>query len=163
MKKQIITTKGVRFEEKKTDETISAEHLADMTKHYSERAMEATRDIQSLKEALDLKMNDDMLLFEVVETPKKAGFEFVDRQDPDLYEKMYYEHPYKGKVVKVGKIKSKSLKVKPSDFIYYDPSLKHNIFLLNNKKYMVATINIVIGTIVYKESLLTKFKRRILG
>lgn len=167
MEKHIITKDGVKLQDEALGkETPSMENELNVVKKSFEedarRAMEASKDISNIKFALGIHLNDDMILFESVAVDKKVGFEFAEKiNDSDLFDKMFYEHPYKGKVVECGRIRSKKIKVKPGDYFYYDPSMKHNIFMYNNKKYLIGYVAMVIGTLEYKESFINKLKRRI--
>lgn len=168
MKKHIITKDGVRTEDKGlgTASPNIGDEIEKVSRSYQDasRAMEASKDIKDIKFANRIRLNDDMILFESVPVDRKVGFEFAPQvSDSDLFDKMFFEHPYKGKAVSVGRIRSKKIRVKPGDIFDYDPSMKHNIFMYNNKKYLVGYIAMVIGVLEYKESFIQKLKRRIKG
>lgn len=169
MEKTTISAKGTVTEDKGNHkENPALKHEMDAVRSalsdQVDQATEAYKDVSKIIFAKGMRMNDEMILFESVPVDKKVEFEYVGQvTDTELFEKMFYEHPYKGKVVMVGRQRAKKIRVKPNDIFYYDPSLKHNVFLYNNKKYLVGSTSLIIGVAQYKESLLTKLTRRIKG
>ena len=167
--KHILDKNGERFEEKKVNSAGFAEEMEKVTRSVlnddlKNRALEASRDLAQIKFPIDMEFNDDLFMFEPCQVQKKPGLEYSELKDSELFDKMFFEHPYKGIVVMVGRIKSRKLRVKPGDVIYYDPSLKHNTFLYQDKKYLVGSVPMIISIAKYKkETLLTKLLRRIKG
>lgn len=167
-KKHILDKHGERFEDKQVNAAGFAEELKIMENsvHSDDinRALEASRDLSKIKFPIDMEFNDDLFMFEPIQVEKKPGLQYAESKDSELFDKMFFEHPYKGIVLMVGRIKSRKLRVKPGDVIYYDPSLKHNTFLYQDKKYLVGSIPMIISIAKYeKETLLTKIFRRIKG
>ena len=168
-KKHILDKNGEHFEDKEAHGAGFAEEMMKVTNSIlgddiKNRTLEASRDIQQIKFPVDMEFNDDLFMFEPCQVQKKPGLEYAELKDSELFDKMFFEHPYKGIVVMVGRIKSRKLRVKPGDVIYYDPSLKHNTFLYQDKKYLVGSVPMIISIAKYKkETLLTKLLRRIKG
>ena len=112
--------------------------------------------------ALGLRLNDDLVVIKEI-SPVKKSLLHIDHplNDDETYKATYFEHPFKGEVIFVGKRKSRTLKVKPGDIVYYDSELRIRIFMFNNDEYMITSLSAMLGVVKYKESFLSKLIKRI--
>ena len=142
--------------------------IADITRDELNRAesyakQETTKsEIRKFIPALGITLNDDLVVLKEIEAVRKSILHIdTPMNDDERYKAIYFEHPFKGEVVFVGKRKSRTLKVKSGDIVYYDSELRMRIFMFNNTEYMITSLSAILGVLKYKENFLCKLVKRI--
>ena len=142
--------------------------IADITRDELKRAesyarQETTKsEIRKFIPALGITLNDDLVVLKEIEAVRKSILHIdTPMNDDERYKAIYFEHPFKGEVVFVGKRKSRTLKVKPGDIVYYDSELRMRIFMFNNTEYMITSLSAILGVLKYEENFLCKLVKKI--
>ena len=144
-------TKGDKVLITKDGEKIKGHSgIADITRDELKRAesyarQETTKsEIRKFIPALGITLNDDLVVLKEIEAVRKSILHIdTPMNENDEYKALYFEHPFKGEVIFVGKRKSRTLKVEYllSSLSAKTPRVLRRLLFMHDSSNLIVTQN----------------------